>query len=78
METPAKISFVDDILLFMNSITRNSESVSQLGWILVHTFPAIFEKNHGMFNNLFTTINLVIVHGRSVISAEPKIIEMVL
>lgn len=77
METPEKISFVDDILLFMNSMIRNSKRVSDLSWILVQTFPNIFKINNEMFNNLFNTLNLVIVYGKDTLKERPVIIDAV-
>lgn len=77
MQTPEKISFEDEILLFINSLIRQSGEISQLQWALVPTFPKIFLKNKNMFNNLFTTMNLIIVHGRNFLLTQPGIIEMV-
>lgn len=77
MSTPEKISFDDEILLLITSFIRNSGTVTDIQWRLVQTFPKIFEKNQLMFNNLFSVMNLMIVHGRGVLANEYKVIELV-
>ena len=77
MKTPEKISFDADILLLMNSFIKISEEVTDIEWILVQTFPQVFKKNDYMFNNLFTTINLLIINGKKRLIDSPQTVEMV-
>ena len=77
MEAPEKITFADEIIGLMSSMIKHLKKVSKIKWILVSTFPKIFEKNKHMFHELFPAMNLVIVYGTEDLKSEPKLIDMV-
>lgn len=77
MQTPEKISFDEEIIALMSAMIKLQEKVSNTKWILVSTFPKVFEKNKYIFYDLFHAINLVIVHGCETLKNRSDLIEMV-
>lgn len=78
LQTPQKISFDDDVLLLVNAFIRQSAEITEIQWRLAATFTAIFEKNKHMLNNLFTTMNLMIYYGRTFLSKNLGVVDMVI
>ena len=78
MEDPSKIEFDDDILLLINSFIKKTGKISKLSWTLFETFPKFFQKYQGMLGNLFTSLNLFIIHGKEVFIQKPELLDLII
>lgn len=77
MEKPNDIDFDDEVIGIMTSFIELSGVITPVQWILLKTFPLVFEKYNSTLSSVFRCLNLMIVHGREYIMKEAWIIDLV-
>jgi len=67
LENDEEFPFVEYILHYMTSAIKITEKVSPTLWKIFTLFPKILEQERGLITSLFSTLNLLIVHGKNTI-----------
>jgi len=63
--------FDDDLIIYVTTTTKIAKRVSDFCWMVVKYFPKMFELSKGLFGSLYSSLNQVIIHGKSVLDQDP-------
>ena len=78
LENDEEFPFVEYILHYMTSAIKITEKVSPTLWKIFSLFPKILEQERGLITSLFSTLNLLIVHGKNTIEENQEILHVLI